>query len=81
MDAATCLKQHDRCAEAVQHFREAYQMHLEDLNRPHLSFSALFPLFFASLREKEGHCGRGQLVVCEDHSSDALLDPPWSSCR
>ena len=63
--------------EALRNFTEAYQKHLKDLNRPHLGFSAIFPLFFASLRSGRDvsatSCGRAQLVRCEDHITDALL--------
>lgn len=64
--------------EASRNFAEAYQKHLQDLNRPPLSFSGTFPLFFASLRSDKDvptliDSGRAQLVPCEDHISDALL--------
>ena len=67
-----------RTQEASRNFAEAYQKHLQDLNRPPLSFSGTFPLFFASLRSDKDvptliDSGRAQLVPCEDHISDALL--------
>lgn len=76
MEAAKCLRETGRFEEALRNFTEAYQKHLKDLNRPHLGFSAIFPLFFASLRSGRDvsatSCGRAQLVRCEDHITDAF---------
>mmetsp|Transcript_89650 Transcript_89650/g.109739 ORF Transcript_89650/g.109739 Transcript_89650/m.109739 type:complete len:488 (+) Transcript_89650:3-1466(+) len=76
MQAAKCLKETGGYEEASQNFKEAYQKHLQDLNRQHLGFSAIFPLFFASLRSNKdvsaACCGRAQMVPCEDHITDAF---------
>jgi len=77
MEAAMCLRETGRYEEASRNFAEAYQKHLQDLNRPPLSFSGTFPLFFASLRSDKDvptliDSGRAQLVPCEDHISDAF---------
>ncbi|CAJ1418297.1 unnamed protein product [Effrenium voratum] len=66
--------------EAKVSYAKAFSKHLER-PRMHLAFSAAFPLFFAALREgSEGgdkaSCGRAQLVLCGDHSTDVV-----SCCR
>eukprot|EP00438_Fugacium_kawagutii_P017287 Skav213684 [mRNA] locus=scaffold491:387392:391058:- [translate_table: standard] len=76
MQAAKCLKETGRYEEARENFNMAFQKHLQDLNRPHLSFSATFPLFFASLGTSDvsaASCGRAQLDRCKDHISDAFV--------
>eukprot|EP00435_Cladocopium_sp_Y103_P048805 s621_g14.t1 len=78
MEAAKCLRETGRFKDAwpPESSTVAYQKHLKDLNRPHLGFSATFPLFFASLRSgcdvSATSCGRAQLVRCEDHITDAF---------
>lgn len=73
VEASRALKEPGRFEEALQHFRAAYEKHLQDLTRPHLSFSCLFPLF-SSLRLSDApeHGTRGQIACCEDHISDAF---------
>eukprot|EP00913_Durusdinium_trenchii_P032797 g30702.t1 len=71
VEASRALKEPGRFEEALQHFPPNS---VQDLTRPHLSFSCLFPLFFSSLRLSDApeHGTRGQIACCEDHISDAF---------